>query len=599
MTRRIACIWLPNWPCQRWLHHHPQCVGHPFALQQRDPRRGWRIAAASSIARQQGILPGMSTSQALSLGIATLPTTKPSHPTPKSLQPNSTAPPNNLLLGQLDPDADREALEELAQAAQQFSPTVALESLEEKPWAIRSLHQPQALLMEATHLGRWFGSEQEMARQILHWLQSQQLVARIAIADSLAAAWAIAQGMPIAPLAQALLRQNQIGIASWLDIPGETPPWIADSYSLPQWLDRLPVTALRIDQPTAHTLRRLGISRLHQLLQLPRSGLAQRLGPGIIRKIDQILGQIDESITGITPSQDWSACQPLEIPIDRIDWIEQILAQLLEQICQRLQERSEGGLRWIARLTMQEGPDLLWTLNLFRPSADPNYLRPLLLQQCEAKWKSIATNSPPAIIQVHLQAALRTPVRWHQTLFFDQDTTPQQENIAPLLDRLSNRLGRQAVVQGILQTDPLPEQACRWNPITGTLRTYSKRSSSHSQSIQTKGTKPLPAANYQTRWRAEPQETQPLRRPTQLLPMPLPLTTSPPACQDLPRTFQLGHQPSRKVLQARGPERIETGWWEGDSIQRDYYRIELDHGDWWWVYLNRRNHTWYLHGYFG
>ncbi|MFM8174791.1 MAG: hypothetical protein ACKN81_14690, partial [Pirellulaceae bacterium] len=206
MVRRIACIWLPNWPCQRWLHHHPQCIGHPFALQQRDPRRGWCIAAASSIARQQGILPGMSTSQALSLGIATLPTTKPSHPTQDSPRLNTTAPPNNLLLGQLDPDADREALEELAQAAQQFSPTVALESLEEKPWAIRSLHQPQALLMEATHLGRWFGSEQEMARQILHWLQSQQLVARIAIADSLAAAWAIAQGMPIAPLAQVLLR---------------------------------------------------------------------------------------------------------------------------------------------------------------------------------------------------------------------------------------------------------------------------------------------------------------------------------------------------------------------------------------------------------
>jgi protein ImuB len=154
------------------------------------------------------------------------------------------------------------------------------------------------------------------------------------------------------------------------------------------------------------------------------------------------------------------------------------------------------------------------------------------------------------------------------------------------------------VVQGILQTDPLPEQACRWTPMTGTLRTYSKRSKSLSQTTQAKGTKPPPAASYQTRWRAEPQETQPLRRPIQLLPMPLPLTTSPPTSQELPHTFQLGHHPARNVHQARGPERIETGWWEGDSIQRDYYRIELDSGDWWWVYLDRRNHTWYLHGYF-
>jgi protein ImuB len=45
-----------------------------------------------------------------------------------------------------------------------------------------------------------------------------------------------------------------------------------------------------------------------------------------------------------------------------------------------------------------------------------------------------------------------------------------------------------------------------------------------------------------------------------------------------------------------GPERIESGWWDGDEASRDYFIARLDAGSIGWVY--RENGAWYLHGLF-
>ena len=38
------------------------------------------------------------------------------------------------------------------------------------------------------------------------------------------------------------------------------------------------------------------------------------------------------------------------------------------------------------------------------------------------------------------------------------------------------------------------------------------------------------------------------------------------------------------IIRSWGPERIETGWWRGPCVRRDYYRVELDDGQWWWIF---------------
>ena len=48
-----------------------------------------------------------------------------------------------------------------------------------------------------------------------------------------------------------------------------------------------------------------------------------------------------------------------------------------------------------------------------------------------------------------------------------------------------------------------------------------------------------------------------------------------------------------------GPERIESGWWDGGDIRRDYYRASNPHGAMLWVYRDLRSQAWYLQGIFG
>jgi protein ImuB len=48
------------------------------------------------------------------------------------------------------------------------------------------------------------------------------------------------------------------------------------------------------------------------------------------------------------------------------------------------------------------------------------------------------------------------------------------------------------------------------------------------------------------------------------------------------------------------PERVETGWWDGAEVARDYYRALDRYGVWLWVFRERTEpHQWFLHGVFG
>ena len=53
-----------------------------------------------------------------------------------------------------------------------------------------------------------------------------------------------------------------------------------------------------------------------------------------------------------------------------------------------------------------------------------------------------------------------------------------------------------------------------------------------------------------------------------------------------------------RVVRRWGPERIETAWWRGPTVRRDYWRIETNDRRWLWVYRNLQDRRWYLQGEF-
>ena len=77
-----------------------------------------------------------------------------------------------------------------------------------------------------------------------------------------------------------------------------------------------------------------------------------------------------------------------------------------------------------------------------------------------------------------------------------------------------------------------------------------------------------------------------------------------------PRPIWLLSEPAPlgQVLEAQpwvlrdGPERIESGWWDGADVRRDYFVAESPRGETVWIYQDHRygidDGEWFLHGLF-
>ena len=78
-----------------------------------------------------------------------------------------------------------------------------------------------------------------------------------------------------------------------------------------------------------------------------------------------------------------------------------------------------------------------------------------------------------------------------------------------------------------------------------------------------------------------------------------------------PRPFWLLEQPlqlrirrgrlyhCKAITIVSGPERIETHWWSGTDVRRDYYVAREQNGSRLWIYRERgADKRWFLHGFF-
>ncbi len=68
------------------------------------------------------------------------------------------------------------------------------------------------------------------------------------------------------------------------------------------------------------------------------------------------------------------------------------------------------------------------------------------------------------------------------------------------------------------------------------------------------------------------------------------------------RPFWLLKKPFRcrkgNLALLKGPERIESGWWDGKDVSRDYYVARDENGSRFWVFCDRSDGEWYVQGIF-
>ncbi|HEX7377613.1 MAG TPA: hypothetical protein VF278_10905, partial [Pirellulales bacterium] len=353
-------------------------------------------------------------------------------------------------------------------------------------------------------------------------------------------------------------------------------------------LASLPVEALRLSTVCGETLRELGLRQIGQLLSFSRDSLAARFGQQLLLRLDQATGAAAETIAACHPVPQIEVRTIFEQATARREMIEHALQRQLEQIAGQLSARRQGAQELVCRLRGETGKASEVVIGLYQPSASPRHLAELIALQWEAAHRQLA--EPLAELGLSVTAAAPLEVRQRE-LFEELARRGDPRQTALLIDRLSNRLGRNAVVRARLLPEAQPELAWRYEPlvdggrrrasVTGVSPAGRKKKTSSRRAD-------LPAGPATGRWS--------LARPLSLAVRPQPVQVV-AAAHGPPRSFSFSGARHR-VEHTWGPERIYTGWWRGRSVRRDYYRVETTTGRWFWLFRQLSDGGWYFHGAF-
>jgi len=456
---------------------------------------------------------------------------------------------------------DRQALERMTRWCRRYSPTIRWEESA----------APESLWLEIQGSAHLFGGEAALARQVASELAARRLAARVAVAETLGAAWAVAHAGALNPLEQAEVQ----GLPR--ELPGPPPGWLViEAGETAAALGPLPPSALRLDEGLLATLDELGLMQIAQVVQLPRAALATRLGRTLLARWDEAQGKRAELVDLRRSEEPVRVSWSLEYPTTEPAAIEFVLVQLLADVAAQLELRQLRLRQLECRLqceTAAGASDLVVMVSLFRPSRSPRYWGELLRLELERR------RLLGPVAEVSVQVIATAPHEVQQRRLFEEASRTTEEAWTGLIERLSSRLGREAVLRARLRRDAQAELGVRYEPWLATAGKQRRKSAS---SARQESAMVLPA------W---------WQRPVRLSPRPVDLPVWSVAPEGPPLRLRWEGR-EHAVLAARRPERIETGWWRGRAVARDYYQVDTDGGLRLWLFRQLRNGRWYLHGWF-
>ena len=315
---------------------------------------------------------------------------------------------------------------------------------------------------------------------------------------------------------------------------------VTDVAQLYRALRRLPLRVTDWPHTLLERLSQMGIRSIGDLLRLPRDGLALRIGRARMQELDRAVCRAFEQRAVEKLPETRHRC--IELPAETYDegLLKQACEKLIAPLSAQLQQQHKQISRFVVHFRHLRRDTSCETFELLAPSCDRQRLLDLLFDRLER------ITLPAPVISVELYTGelhdlfVETPELFTGTQRRDADTG--------MVERLRERCGPKSVYSIALAEDHRPESA--W-------------------SMQYQ---PACAQTPPSPWAAE--------RPLWLLPQP-----------------QLYSAQSLQI--ELGPERIESGWWDGHAVNRDYYTARSGSGERLWVYFDHRECKWYLHGVFG
>ncbi len=438
-----------------------------------------------------------------------------------------------------DARRERQLLEAVAQRGVRFTPRVSIE-------------QPDGVLLEVRGSLRLFGGARQLCLRLRQELTNAMgATVRFAITPSpLASLWFARAG----PL-------------------GARPVFVRNRDELASRLALLPLDCTRWPERSIETLGTMGVRTVGDCLRLPRAGFARRCGQELLAALDRATGRVQEPRAAYAARERFAARRDLEPEIADTARLGMVFEPLLEELCQFLRERGRGVQAIEVQLRHRDAPVTRVRLRFVQPvGAQSRHMSGLLRERLAPLVL------PQPVRNVRLLSGPLIDLQADAIELFAHDRRESGENLPQLVERLRARLGNGAVHGLACVPGHRPEAAWRAVEPAATKPRARKQASSRSAAPdEVSRSAPLPLRGE--RAAARPGENRPLW----LLDRPEPCDVD------------------RLVLE-EGPECIESGWWDGHDVARDYYVARNAQGARVWVFRERRETTagarWFLHGWF-
>lgn len=350
------------------------------------------LAAVSPAAKAQGLSPGMPLTQARIL----VPT---------------------LEVCEAELEKDAALLERLALiAARRWTPRAAAYGVD-------------GLWLDLGGVAHLFGGEEKLCHSILRACTRLGLSARLAVAGTLGAAYALARfsGAPVTLLPKGM---EAVALAPY------------------------PLAALRLESDALATASRLGIERVGELIAMPRAPLQRRFGSSLLRRLDQALGRISEPFDPIIPEDPPSVTLNFAEPIGSAEAIAQAIGDAMAKLADEL-GRTGLGLRLLNLLcTRVDNRQEEVRIGTARASRDGPHLLRLLLPKIE-------TIDPGFGIERLELIATRVEPLGPEPIASELQGGKPAPDLTKLIDRLAGRLGARRLYRiGAVESD-VPERSVR------------------------------------------------------------------------------------------------------------------------------------------
>jgi len=301
-------------------------------------------------------------------------------------------------------------------------------------------------------------------------------------------------------------------------------------------LGAMPINASGLSDSAITLLHNVGLRTLREVFALPRPELARRIGPAALIAIDRMRGDAEEASVLYRPPERFAHRIEFDYLLEAWPPLLFPLRRLCSELSLFLTARDGGVQRCELVLEHEDCAATRIPVELLAPQREARTLYELARGRLE-RASLAAPVSGIALIARDLPPLCPR----HKDLF--ENKREQQLDWAELAERLRAHLGDESVRQLAIVAEHRPERAWAFAPVKQTVI-----------------------------------ESRP--RPTWLLPRALPLRGAPP-----------------QIL--AGPERIESGWWDGDDTRRDYYVVLTCEGQHAWAYLPAGAHEgWMLQGWF-